>query len=698
MSQGIIDQLTSAFKVYSANPNAAKQAVAAAAQGQPIGPKGLAAAAALQQAPQAQAPAPQGTVMQHLAQQQGIMGQLPAMQGQLPPAQPQPEPEMGMAGGGLVSFAQGGVIPPDVLEAIQEHFAQGGAVRGFPTGGSLQALSKMIPDAPGYYESGDILSREDEKLMQELLREQDTATRARLEEEAARRGLRGERSSPSAYQQRAGMVSDQPEPTQGRATPKSIQGLSEADSATEMERLNRRLKWQNLDKSVGYELPKEPPPAKAPRGMDTSKLSKEAREFLSREIPQAEKLAVPEAESLATKLGKAGRIAGKFGRVLGPVGVAMGAWDMYDTLGSPQFRDQYVEDWKEYMPSWMGGKAAPQEEAKEVATPPRDEDYSDIMRGEAGELFPSAGLGSLKQEGKQAGKQEPTTGASVTPRAEPTPEAKKAGYSTPEEQTIKTNSQAAPAATETSPQGASSLMPGESYGIPSIGGLGDYAKMLDEARGLSDAKMSDAQNTRLKEMKTGAMEDKWLGALMGMISGTFGSSSPYLGQAIGEGGIQALSAYQQGARGEADIARKAYDIYGEEEKAPQLEHARNVDTILKLLQQKAEMGSAERIAAGKGGMSLGEKMLLQDRKDAAAKERAELMSGKTNAAIEHAALQQAVADYNAARDKGENPNFDQILTKARVQYGLTPLGLGGGELGGGGLGGGLTVTRQGVRQ
>jgi hypothetical protein len=238
-------------------------------------------------------------------------------------------------------------------------------------------------------------------------------------------------------------------------------------------------------------------------------------------------------------------------------------------------------------------------------------------------------------------------------------------------------------------------MPGESYGIPSLEG---QVKMLDELRGLSNAKMSDAQAKRLEEMQTGAKEDKWLGALMGMISGTLGSSSPYLGQAIGTGGIQALSAYQQGAKEEADIARKAYDIYGEEEKAPQLEHARNVDTILKLLQQKAEMASEERRAANRGRMPFEERWALDREKGIEAEKRAALVSGKTNAAIEHAALQQAVADYNAARDKGENPNFDQILTKARVQYGLTPLGLGGGELGGGGLGGGLTVTRQGVRQ
>jgi hypothetical protein len=541
MSQGIVDQLTSAFKVYSANPNAAKQAVAAAAQGQPIGPKGLAAAAALQQAPQAQTPAPQGTVMQHLAQQQGIMGQLPAMQGQLPPAQPQPEPEMGMAGGGLVSFAQGGVIPPDVLEAIQEHFAQGGAVRGFAGGNTVDAAPHLIPS-----------------------------------------------SWVDAFES---MMS----PSPGR--PRDV---------VEKERLEEK------DKAA-----RTPPSA-----VETA-----IKSFLS--------------------------------------------------------------------PSPGRARNAPEEVKEEKDTASSDKTSLGVTEQQMAKVFPSAGLGSLKQEGKQAGKQEPTTGASVTPRAVPNPEAKEAGYTPPEEQTIKTNSQATPASTEASPQGASSLMPGESYGIPSLEG---QVKMLDELRGLSNAKMSDAQAKRLEEMQTGAKEDKWLGALMGMISGTLGSSSPYLGQAIGTGGIQALSAYQQGAKEEADIARKAYDIYGEEEKAPQLEHARNVDTILKLLQQKAEMASEERRAANRGRMPFEERWALDREKGIEAEKRAALVSGKTNAAIEHAALQQAVADYNAARDKGENPNFDQILTKARVQYGLTPLGLGGGELGGGGLGGGLTVTRQGVRQ
>lgn len=662
MSQGVIDQLKTAFDVYSTNPNAAKQVVAASAQGQPTGLKGLAAAAALQQAPQAQATAPQGTVMQHLAQQQGIMGQLPAMQGQL--ASAPPPQEMGMAGGGLVSFAEGGVLPPDVLDAIQEHFAQGGVVRGFPTGGSLQALSSMIPDAPGYFESGDIIDQDSASRRQELYEREaakKAAEKAALREREIIEGFRRRPSphvsesisnpptEPSAYQQRAGMSP--------------------------------------------YELPKEAPPARGPRGLDPSKLSKEAQEFLTREIPVAEKL---------KELPKIGKKLGRFKP--GPLGVALDAGFMLDTLLDPEFQKQYAEDWKEYMPSWMGGRGAPQDDKKPytlpqegmysipqggIRLPQKSEDYADIMRGEAGETFPGAGLASLKQVDKQKGKQEPSTGATVTPRAQPIPEAKEAGYKPPEDQTIETNRQGASA-----PEGTSSLMPGESYGIPSLGGLEGQVEMLDKLRGLKDMKMSEEQAKRLEEMQTGAKEDKWLGALMGMISGTLGSSSPYLGQAIGQGGIQALAAYQQGAKDEEDIARKAFDIYGQEEQAPRLEHARNVEEIMKLLGKKAELASEERRAANRGGLSYGERSALQTQRDTAAEARARLYGEHRDITNREAtARQSADTEYTLARDNGENPNYIAILEKYRRQLGLAEGGLGGGPLGGSG---GLTVTRQGI--
>jgi hypothetical protein len=317
----------------------------------------------------------------------------------------------------------------------------------------------------------------------------------------------------------------------------------------------------------------------------------------------------------------------------------------------------------------------------------KDEDYSDIMRGEAGETFAGAGLGALKQ----ASKQEPTTGASVTPRAEPTTGAKEAGYSTPEEQAIETINQSTSAVPAS--EQASSLMPGESYGIPSVGGIGDYAKMLDKERGLSDARMSEAQEKRLQDLTSSAEKDKWMDTLAAMIFGTLSAETPYLSQALGAGGVQALSAYQQGAREESDIARKAFDIYGEEEKARQLEHAHNVDEVLKLMSKKAEMEHAERIAANKGGLSFEERVALKGmntpnpNKDIATQMQIEqTIQNQTDMYLKQG------LEAQAARKKAEEEFY------ARYPH-LRPLGgIGSGGFGDGSGFGGITVTRQGVRQ
>ena len=149
--------LDTAYNALKANPNATNQILQAAAQGQPVGLRGLAAAAAQQNqqeaqqamaAQQMQAQGPQQSIIQKLAGASGIMGQLPSsLQLASAPTGPAPEemPQQMMAGGGLVSFADGGnVLPPDVIEAIQSHFADGGEVRGFAKGEGVAA--GYIPD------------------------------------------------------------------------------------------------------------------------------------------------------------------------------------------------------------------------------------------------------------------------------------------------------------------------------------------------------------------------------------------------------------------------------------------------------------------------------------------------------------------------------------------------------------------------
>lgn len=129
-------QLNTAYDAYLNNPQAAAQILQATARGAPTGLQGLAAAAAQNTVKQdqmaaagAQRPGVQPTVVQQMAQMPGIMGQLPSNIGLAQaPTTPAPAPQ-GMAGGGLVAFADGGlVLPPDVIDAIQSHFAEGGGV------------------------------------------------------------------------------------------------------------------------------------------------------------------------------------------------------------------------------------------------------------------------------------------------------------------------------------------------------------------------------------------------------------------------------------------------------------------------------------------------------------------------------------------------------------------------------------------
>jgi len=150
--------LDTAYNALKANPNATNQILQAAAKGAPVGLRGLAAAAAQQNQQEAQkamaaqqAQGPQQSIIQKLAGASGIMGQLPSsLQLASAPTGPAPEemPQQMMATGGLVSFADGGnVLPPDVIDAIQSHFAYGGEVRGFYEGDYVDAAPHLIPSS-----------------------------------------------------------------------------------------------------------------------------------------------------------------------------------------------------------------------------------------------------------------------------------------------------------------------------------------------------------------------------------------------------------------------------------------------------------------------------------------------------------------------------------------------------------------------
>jgi len=140
--------LDTAYNALKTNPGATNQILQAAAQGQPVGLRGLAAAAAQQSQQEAQKAmaalqqqGPQPNIIQKMATQ-GIMSQMDTGLPMAPQmGAPEEMPQQMMAGGGLVSFADGGnVLPPDVIDAIQSHFAEGGEVRGFSNGKEIMSL------------------------------------------------------------------------------------------------------------------------------------------------------------------------------------------------------------------------------------------------------------------------------------------------------------------------------------------------------------------------------------------------------------------------------------------------------------------------------------------------------------------------------------------------------------------------------
>ena len=143
--------LDTAYNALKANPGATNQILQAAAQGQPVGLRGLAAAAAQQSQQEAQKAmtalqqqGPQPNIIQKMATQ-GIMSQMDTGLPMAPQMGAPEEMPQQMAGGGLVSFADGGnVLPPDVIEAIQSHFADGGEVRGFAEGDIVDLLRQGL--------------------------------------------------------------------------------------------------------------------------------------------------------------------------------------------------------------------------------------------------------------------------------------------------------------------------------------------------------------------------------------------------------------------------------------------------------------------------------------------------------------------------------------------------------------------------
>ena len=267
--------LTTAYDALKDNPNATNQIIQAAAQGQPVGLRGLAAAAAQQSQQQAQQAAaaqqqqgPQPTIMQKLAmqaqQQQGIMGQLPSniQLASAPQGAPEQPPQMapqGMAGGGLVAFADGGsVLPPDVIDAIQSHFAQGGEVRGFAEGDFLSPDEVRTKYDQMQKEIQDLLERKHLESKYRGLKGMSPEEAAREEARHAERVKMGRLSESSGF-----------EPSAAEPEPKGP-GYSDVYSEARAERAPEPASYRNLygnaprSAKEQYTTTAEPPAPKGP--------------------------------------------------------------------------------------------------------------------------------------------------------------------------------------------------------------------------------------------------------------------------------------------------------------------------------------------------------------------------------------------------------------------------------------------------
>lgn len=272
--------LDTAYKALKGNPNATNQVLQAAAKGQAVGLKGLAAAAAQQSQNQAQqamaqqqgqAAGQQPTIIQKLAQQgQGIMGQLPGSiqlasaptEGMAPQsmaggglvafadggaigndidgsfgyeaADAYGDGSQGYAGGGLVAFAEGGVLPPDVIDAIQSHFAQGGAVRGFAEGDFLSLDEVRTKYDQMQKEIQDLLERKQLESKYRGLKGMSPEEMAREKARHAERVKMGRLSESSGF-----------EPSAAEPEPKGP-GYSDVYSEARAERAPEPASYRNL--------------------------------------------------------------------------------------------------------------------------------------------------------------------------------------------------------------------------------------------------------------------------------------------------------------------------------------------------------------------------------------------------------------------------------------------------------------------
>lgn len=685
---GPIQYVDTAYDALKYNVPATQQVMQAAQQGQPVGLAGLGAMAAQkfqqqaqqgQQAQQAQqtAQAPSPTVLQQILASSGIMGQFqPNLElGQAPTEMPQQ-----MAMGGLVALNEGGFI--DYSYDGGQGYADGGAIRGFATGSSELLRARGIPDASDYFKLGDEAAFD-----QELEREMEEEMEANRERAAQKSRVGQKVTEESTLQKRAGMYQPETpasyEETYGKSPPSSAGPTAKRPPYADVYGESKPPAGEYQPYRASEPAPAKPSmiPAKPSMIEGMSQSARKPTDPIAEKMAKSGKAPYKPPEpprTLKGTLSNAGKGLRALGRFAGPLGWAEGVYGMYDTITDPRVQEEFKQDWKDFMPGWLGGEgegpkagigmgeASAAEETPKAAPNPKAK--------AKGVEEPTA---AHKRENAKSRKYGGTRGTETTPiNPQPVPgedaiaehqkvvdEASglsKRGELPPNPPIApKPEAQATPTPTPTPSQAGIAS-------IPVGGGLEELQKLY---MGDTTGKLSPETASRLEAMQEQATRDKWLQTLTGFGAGMFGAETPYLSQAIASGAMKGLSAYQQGAQNEEQAELRSLQAQMAAEKEPREAQQKAVNTFIQAQLQQGKSMAEIRKALEVARINAQTRAQSDVFKAGAAKERAQIIAGGMGG-LKEAKAQADINNINsqiAARkleisDKARAKTKEQVAT------------------------------------
>ena len=644
--------LDTAYGALKSNPGATNQILQAAAQGAPVGLKGLAAAAAQQSQQQAQQAmaalqqqGPQPNVIQKLAQS-GIMSQMDTGLPMAPQmGAPEEMPSQMMAGGGLVSFADGGnVLPPDVIDAIQSHFAEGGGVRGFAEGESIWEQLKNVYrpnpfDEPSLYEAepmvGNVMSPEKAERLRDLMQAKTPSASTSFEElvakaraEEYKNKLLGEYSAvkPSSDIEKLSASARKFNPEVAVEESPWLKGAAEeAFSFGKVGRLASKL--PEGVKATGRALGKLAPYSAAfdPRVMALVKAGVGGAEMVGEragESKTAQKLkdfmiehGAPDLTdfTIADKLRALGLTDSGAGDVLGGLaslrenyasggdvrGFADGALlkSLTGQSESPgmgllnKFADLFVPEVNPAISreEFDAARAANAQKERDTAT------LDKLLENYPREAAPKQDVAK-----PTTWKPESHDGHEVVPRQRVLPEGTKV------DTTFDQAKKDVPSAAVTPDS--------EAKGLEALSGgsLEHMRDLMMELRGHKE--LSPEMSQKLADLEDKARTSTIIQSILGGLAG--GLSNPFGGRfALGSSAAGALGGYQKGIGSEEEISRKAFDVLRGYADAPAEEKAKAVDLLMDISKEKMKLQSAKDIAEGKGQDALFKFLLSEEGKN-----------------------------------------------------------------------------------